>query len=207
METRRQQLHDALMDAFVVKDMEMLLAAMEPRRELPLGSNKEAIFFDLIERSWREGWMLELAKAAYLKRAANEKIHAFAQNHLRTTFAEEMPQQQQRRRRRRVPADYDDTDWQLRLQRVEFRLVGIDGDNGLVGDLKRVRSDLGNIEREMAAIKTQVDQLLDIIQDARGVPAGGSVWTRWLFWLVSALVLLSLGADLWAKIALWMAGG
>ena len=73
--------------------------------------------------------------------------------------------------------------------------------------MKRVRSDLGNIEREMAAIKTQVDQLLDIIQDARGVPAGGSVWTRWLFWLVSALVLLSLGADLWAKIALWMAGG
>lgn len=213
METRRKQLHAALLDAFTLDEMERLLAFMGgERRDLPEGRNKEAIFFELVEQAWREGWMLDLAKAAYEARAANEKVKAFAENHLRTVFAELRPARSSQRRFMNEHEYIPDEGTKLsdRVQRIEFQLSGFNGYRGMIGELQQLKDEIKGFESKLGLMETTLDQVLTAVRGMDGAPrANHDPWLTWLFWAVLALAVLALGvlgSEAVANLAAWMGG-
>lgn len=134
MDSRIRQFYVALMDAFTVDELDHLLRFGLDKKLDDISSTdaaKPKVFLNVVDSAIANGWLLQLAQAAFMERSANEKIRAFYADHVEPSFRNDQP-----RAGRFTPPYFDTSTSSMdigdRIRELEILFRGIDGYNGVL---------------------------------------------------------------------------
>jgi len=124
------------MDAFTVDELDGLLRFGLDKKLDDISSTSAAkpkVFLNVVDHAIANGWLLQLAQAAFMERSANEKIRAFYADHVEPSFRND---QAAPRSGRFTPPYFDTSNSNMdigdRIRELEILFRGIDGYNGVL---------------------------------------------------------------------------